>query len=186
MTYKFNGKATTVILTNTYGTDEYDQYKIANRSLESIGDLLEDTQFATGAASLGNPHIDEYDEKGKVIVDEKNGFAGAHAVSIRLFGSDMTGGGNQFVTLFPGDELKIECEHGPAALYYGSLKADGLKVTFDGDKSVDPVPYEAKQVAVFDTDAEYFLDRGTGVGDEESINFDSEAYTAEVINNTSV
>jgi hypothetical protein len=139
---------------------------------------FEDVQFATGYASLGTPHIDEYDEDGKVIVAEKNGFKGANAFALRLFG------GNQYITLFPGDEFKITAK-GNAALYYAAINAENIEVTavpaVVTDAEGKAVPYVPETVKVFDTDADEYLDRTTGVGDDgDPINFDSEAYTAEM------
>ena len=134
---------------------------------------FEDVQFATGYASLGTPHIDEYDEDGKVIVTEKNGFKGANAFALRLYG------GNQYITLFPGDEFKITAK-GNAALYYAAINAENIEVTA-APAVITPPPYVPETVKVFDTDADEYLDRTTGVGDDgDPINFDSEAYTEEM------
>lgn len=167
-----------ITITNTYGTTEYDKYKVAPKAIDMIEDQLEGEMFATGAASLGTPHIDEYDQKGKVLVAETNGFDGLHAFALRLFG------GNQYVTLLPGDSIKIAAEGGAAA-YYAMIKADGIKVeatpvvvTPGDDRGVDEGP-------VFTDDGdETFLDRDTGVGDDESIDFDSKKYTEDVIEGT--
>lgn len=164
----------TITITNVFGTAEYEKYKVAPKAIDMIEDQLESSMFATGAASLGTPHIDEYDQKGKVLVDETNGFDGLHAFALRLFG------GNQYITLLPGDSLKIKAD-GNAAAYYAMIKADGIKVeatpavvTPSTDRGVDEGP-------VFTDDGdETFLDRGTGVGSEGAIEFDSEKATDEM------
>jgi hypothetical protein len=181
--YKFDlTQDVTITIKNVYDPTK------ANETVDTTGlDMLaglQDTQFATGAASLGTPHIDEYDEYGKVLVAEKNGFKGANAFALRLYGSDLNGGANQYVVLFPGDEFKITAK-GAAALYYAAINAENIEVTAE-PAVITPTPYVPEVVKVFDTTAEEELDRTTGVGDDgDPINFDSEAYTEEMIDEVS-
>lgn len=163
-----------ITITNVYGTEDYQKYRVSSKSVDMIGDQLEGMMFATGAASLGDPHVDEFDQMGKVFVDETNAFDGLHAFALRLFG------GNQYVTLLPGDSIKIKAV-GNAAAYYAMIKADGIKVEADpvvvtpgDDRGVDEGP-------VFTDDGdEPVLDRGTGVGDDAAINFNGKEVTDEM------
>ena len=164
----------TFTFTNTYGTDEYKDYAIAPKAIEGLEDTTEGYQWNTGKAMVGDPYIDEYLNKGKALVDEVDGFAGLHAFALRLFG------GNQYFTLLPGDSIKLAAK-GQAALYYATIKGDGIKVEAtptvitEGEDREDNGP-----VFTDDADEEYF-DRTTGVGDDgDPINFDSEAYTEEI------
>lgn len=166
-------KETAITITNTFGTEDYEKYRVSVKSVGMLEDRLEGDMLATGAASLGDPHVDEYDQMNKVVVPETNAFDGLHAFSLRLFG------GNQYITLLPGDSIKLMAS-GNAAVYYTMIKADGIKVEATGvitpgeDRATDEGP-------VFTDDGdETPLDRGTGVGDEASIKFDSEKVTDEM------
>jgi len=152
-------KAGDITFENIYKPEE-----VKDHALDILQTVKDDQVWNTGCAMIGDPHIDEYVNINKTLLTDPNAWKSQGIAAIRLYRS------NAYAHLLPGDKLTLTTRSGEESLYYLMMNDEFLKVTMDGaitegeDREEGFVP-------------EDYLDRTTGIGSEEEINFDSAEMT---------
>ena len=151
---------TEITFLNTYGT-EYAVETESARALKALDPFASDDVWNTGAAIVGDPHIDEIVNGQKMapavnpaILTDPQAWKARHIVAIPLFRSNAT------FFLLPGDSLVLTTNSAEEAAYYLTIHDEDLQVT---SSAITEGADRAEEGADLGT----FLGRTTGVGDAD-------------------